>query len=47
MLFDYKAERNGAIDCIKFIAINCIVFLHFQQFTESDYIPFDFYGGGL
>ena len=37
--------RNGAIDFLRFVGINCIVFLHFQQFTEADYFPIDFFGG--
>lgn len=39
--------RNGAIDFLRFVGINCIVFLHFQQFTEADYFPIDFFGGGM
>lgn len=39
--------RNGAIDFLRFVGINCIVFLHFQQFTEADYSPIDFFGGGV
>lgn len=38
-------KRNGTIDFIKVVSINCIILMHFQQFTGSEYNLINFYGG--